>query len=142
MKNNVLLKTLLGIATGLYLLMPVFSFSAWLLAFPVMMIGSSLNNSEPPIFFFIAFGLFMFSILATNLLHFLIVPTYIVLLLRNQNAQETIRIILGIGLFFIPFLAAPIYYLVYILPADPPAWALQPATTTDTPKPVGEVLSD
>jgi hypothetical protein len=45
---------------------------------------------------------------------------------------------LGIGLFFIPFLAAPIYYFVYVLPAHPPVWAIQPVNKTSSSRPSGE----
>lgn len=142
MKNNILLKTLLGVATGLYLLMPVLAIGVWFLTFPMTAFFSIRNNSEPPILFFVGFALFMATMLFTNLLHFIIVPTYIVLLLRNNSAQEIIRIILGIGLFFIPFLAAPIYFLIYILPTNPPGWALQPVAITSPDQASGKESSD
>lgn len=125
MQNNPVLKILLGVGSALYLIIPLLAFISWLVAFPVIMISSNINGGDPPAGFFAFFGLFMFSILCANLLHFILVPVYIVLILQNQRAQDVLRILLGIGLFFMPFIAVPAYYLIYVLPAQPPAWALQ-----------------
>lgn len=37
---------------------------------------------------------------------------------------STIWVALGIGAFYMPYLALPIYYLIYIWPESSPEWAL------------------
>ena len=45
------------------------------------------------------------------------------IVIRNTTASESIRIILGIGVFFLPFIAMPVYYYLYIWRDQPPSWA-------------------
>lgn len=50
---------------------------------------------------------------------------YLVHVIKNTIASETLRIILGVGLFFMPFVSMPIYYYLYVWLDEPPEWARQ-----------------
>jgi hypothetical protein len=63
----------------------------------------------------------LFAVLSLAMLAF-----YLIHVIRNNVAQETLRVLLGLGFVFLPFLAMPVYYLTYVWPEQPPAWALAP----------------
>jgi hypothetical protein len=48
---------------------------------------------------------------------------YLIHVIRNTKADETVRITLGLGNFFMPFIAMPIYFYLFIWLEDPPGWA-------------------
>lgn len=49
---------------------------------------------------------------------------YLIHIILNKEGTDLLRILLGIGAFLMPYLAMPFYYFVYILPENPPEWAL------------------
>jgi len=44
---------------------------------------------------------------------------------KNKKGSDLLRIILGIGSIFMPYVAMPIYYFIYIWPDITPDWALE-----------------
>jgi hypothetical protein len=92
------------------------------------------SGGEPPMFMVGFPFLFMFVIFPLQFvyifLQFGLQVFYFIHLLKNTAAPEAARILLGLGIFFMPFLAMPIYYLMYIwrepatdaaIPPAPPA---------------------
>jgi hypothetical protein len=66
---------------------------------------------------------------------------YLIHVIKNNQALEVLRITLGVGSFYFPFIAMPAYYLIFIWPEQPPSWALapiKPITTDETPE--GETI--
>ena len=63
---------------------------------------------------------------------------YLVHTIKNTKANDAIRIALGLGHLFLPFVAMPIYYYLYIWREDPPAWAAVNARKID---PLGESIA-
>ena len=58
---------------------------------------------------------------------------YIIQIVENTKASKTIRILTKVGLFFLPFVAIPAYFLTYILPNNPPEWSLESLTSKKKP---------
>jgi hypothetical protein len=52
---------------------------------------------------------------------------YLVHVIKNKTGRDIWRVILGVGVFYLPYLAMPVYYFIYIWPEHPPQWALEPA---------------
>jgi hypothetical protein len=48
---------------------------------------------------------------------------YLVHTIKNARASDSMRIVLGLGHLFLPFVAMPIYYYLYIRREQPPEWA-------------------
>ncbi len=48
---------------------------------------------------------------------------YLVHTIKNTKASDAMRIVLGLGHIFLPFVAMPIYYYLYIWRENPPEWA-------------------
>ena len=48
---------------------------------------------------------------------------YLVHTIKNTKASDTMRITLGLGHLFLPFVAMPIYYYLYMWRQSPPPWA-------------------
>jgi hypothetical protein len=60
-----------------------------------------------------------------HILQFVLIPFYLIHVIKNVTASETFRILLGVGLFFLPFVAMPAYYYLYIWLDQPPVWAIE-----------------
>ncbi len=129
MQKSDFAKIVLGVATGVYLLVPLLLAGLWMITIPFVILANQ-QYSDPTVLFL--FVLFLFSLGASfaGLLHLVLMPIYISLLLRNTSGSLLVRTLLGIGLLFIPFLAAPLYYLLFVAPVEPPAWAREPYTET------------
>jgi hypothetical protein len=52
-------------------------------------------------------------------------------IIKNKNGLDVLRIILGIGCFYLPYLALPVYYFNYIWPDNYPDWALEEVSTLE-----------
>jgi hypothetical protein len=48
---------------------------------------------------------------------------YLIHTIKNTKASDAMRIALGLGHLFLPFVAMPIYYWLYIWRENPPDWA-------------------
>ena len=48
---------------------------------------------------------------------------YLVHTIKNTKASDSMRIVLGLGHLFLPFVAMTIYYYLYIWKENPPEWA-------------------
>jgi hypothetical protein len=48
---------------------------------------------------------------------------YLIHTIKNTKASDALRIVLGLGHLFLPFVAMPIYYYLYIWREHPPEWA-------------------
>lgn len=128
-------KILVGIATLWVTLYPVIFFIAWLfIFFGTFMFPFVLESPDvlPEIYL-----LMMLPFMAIFPLHFCtifiliaLVVFYLIHVIKNTQADETVRIILGIGNFFLPFIAMPIYFFIFIWQESPPAWAMAKEKTT------------
>ena len=122
MDLNKIVRILIGLATAWVTLYPVLFFAAWLTMFQSIAFTPATSRLEPPPFFS-AFTLILPVHCLTILLYMALIVFYLIHVIRNTNASETIRIILGVGIFFLPFVAMPIYYYLYIGRDQPPIWA-------------------
>lgn len=57
-------------------------------------------------------------------LHFILVVFYLAHIVTNHAAPGLGRILFAIGIFLVPVAVMAVYFLLYILPEEPPAWAL------------------
>jgi hypothetical protein len=63
---------------------------------------------------------------------------YLVHTIKNSKASDSMRIMLGLGHLFLPFVAMPVYYYLYIWRENPPEWAGAQARRVD---PLGESVA-
>lgn len=125
MKLNKSAKIIVGVGT---LFVAAFPFLFMVIFFlPIFLAGFGRGEEPSPAFvgaFFLIFPLMLlFSLLQMGLMIF-----YVVHVIKNSTASEAIRILLGVGIYFMPYIAMPTYYLVYVLPDTPPEWAQQQKT--------------
>jgi hypothetical protein len=64
--------------------------------------------------------------LEVGLLIFYLIHTF-----KNTKASDAMRIVLGLGHLFLPFVAMPLYYYLYIWRGNPPEWAAVRARKID-----------
>ena len=46
-----------------------------------------------------------------------------------MQLNKTAKVLVGLGIFFLPFIAMPVYFYIYIWLETPPKWALQPTVS-------------
>lgn len=116
-------KIIVGAATVLVALWPFLMMVFMFLPISLMVL-SGVEEPDPSFIFafFLIFPLMFFAMfLQIGLMVF-----YIAHIIKNKAASEILLILLGVGLYFLPFFAMPAYYLIYILPNEPPDWAMAP----------------
>ncbi len=132
MQLNKPMKILVGLATLWLAIYPFLFFAVWLfMAMGMGFFSTTSSGSEPPFFMFPFFAIFPLHCF-TILLQFVLMAFYLIHVIKNTKASETVRIILGVGCFFMPFIAMPIYFYIYIWLETPPAWAAQPQIVTSS----------
>lgn len=121
-------KITLGIITGAYMLVPLAYIFAILLLF-ASMISADVSGADEMMAAFSFFGSLSILVLVCllNLLHIGLLVFFLTHLVKNQQGLDFVRIVLGVGFFFLPWAAMPAYYLVYILPERVADWAQQRA---------------
>lgn len=115
-------KVLIGIGTLWFAIYPFLFVGGILLSMGILPLLADRSNSPEP-YMFSLFGLIFPIHLCTIFLGFGLMVFYLIHIIKNTKADETIRIILGVGNYFLPFIAMPIYYYLYIWLDSPPAWA-------------------
>ena len=122
-------KILVGLGTLWVTIYPILFFIVWLFTifgifiFPLAMDNLGTSPESFPLFmvpFIAIFPLHFFTIF----LMFALLVIYLIHVIKNTQADETVRIILGIGNFFLPFITMPIYYYIFIWREVPPDWAI------------------
>jgi hypothetical protein len=119
-------KILIGLATLWYVIYPIIFIGGMFLSMSVMPLLATRNNSSNPggpFMMFPFFGMIFPLHFCTIFIGMGLMVIYLIHVIKNTKADETIRIILGIGCFFMPFIAMPIYYYLYIWLENPPEWA-------------------
>jgi hypothetical protein len=135
------IKIIIGLATSFYSVAPFILVGVYFIFILSMipsfsMIEEGYNPEFPAYQFFFGFILFFGMIMLFNVLHFVLIPIYMTLLIKNKDGLEVLRIILAVGLIFLPFVAMPAYFLIYILPATIPGWASE-VRSLASPQPSG-----
>ncbi len=58
-------------------------------------------------------------------LHLILVAFYLLHLVTNHAAPVLVRLLFAVGFVLVPILIMAFYFSLYILPEQPPAWALK-----------------
>jgi hypothetical protein len=107
-------KTILGTATLLVTLLPLLIAVVWLApTFGLLPPEATFDVFE---FAFQRFEILTAAICVINLAIYALVAFYIIHLVRNKHMSETAKIVIAVTLFFIPYLAMPAYFLIYVWP--------------------------
>jgi len=109
------------------------AFTLWIMIYPVFFLVVLLGSFDSPIFtpltntsLYQTYGILGLLIP----IHLLSAPIglammifYIVHIIRNQAASQTIRIIMILIILLAPFIGMPLYYYAFIWLPTPPEWA-------------------
>lgn len=121
-------RILVGIATFWYTLYLLLTILGIVLFFGYVLLslmagGESVANL-PRLFREILSLEFMLPVhLCSLLLEVGLLIFYLIHTIKNTKASDAMRIALGLGHLFLPFVAMPIYYYLYIWRQTPPEWA-------------------
>jgi hypothetical protein len=129
MKLNKTWKVIIGILTLIAILAPFFYVMGVFMvigeSFFLMMGDPSTIPSEEEVFLFMKPIFYMMPLMMLgSMLQFAMSIFYLIHVILNKEGTDLLRILLGIGAFFLPYIAMPFYYFVYIFPETPPDWAL------------------
>jgi len=118
------IKILLGFLTAWVAIYPLAIIVTWF-SFMFIAIGAVEYQAAPENLVFPAIFLPIFIlIMCSSVLQISLTAFYLTHVILNKTGNDIIRVLLGISVFFFPYLGMPIYYFVYVLPANPPTWAL------------------
>ena len=129
-------RILVGMATfwyALYLLLTVVSIGLFFgYVFLALLAGGETVSSLGTLFRRILSLEFMLPIHGCSLLLEVgLLIFYLVHTIKNTRASDSMRIVLGLGHLFLPFVAMPIYYYLYIWKENPPEWAAAKESKVD-----------
>ncbi len=65
-----------------------------------------------------------FLVLCSSFLQIGLQAFYIIHVILNKSGGDVIRSVLAVGIFIFAIIAMPVYYFIFILPDNPPQWAL------------------
>jgi hypothetical protein len=121
-------KIVVGILTLWYALYLLLTFIGILILFGLVFIsivqgGESVLNLRVLFTRMPGFELFLSVHICGLFLEVGLLVFYLIHTLRNTKANDALRIALGLGHLFLPFVAMPVYYYLYIWRDDPPVWA-------------------
>jgi hypothetical protein len=116
-------KIIIGLFTAWIILSPFLFLGAWLIFVISLAVTPGQSQPNPNVLAWLILpGIFL--IICTSILHLGLQAFYLVHIILNNAGVEVVRVILGLGMILLPYLAMPVYYFIYILPDRPPAWAL------------------
>jgi len=121
MKLNKSIKLLVGGGTFWLFFYPLLFIVIWFLAISGFMFSSS---SESPFSMFSMFDLIFPVHCLTAIMQLVLIGFYLFHIIKNTLVSDTIRVIFGVGIFFVSFIAMPVYYYFFIWKDTPPKWAL------------------
>ena len=117
------IKILVGVLTLIVMLFPVGLFLLWGLMVSQVMRGPS--SDFPLQFLDIVFPAAFFIMCLFTLIMYALTAFYVTHAIKNQRGSDLVRILALLGVFFLPYLGMPFYYILYILIPTTPAWALK-----------------
>lgn len=114
-------KVFVALTTAWALVYPFLFFAVVLvLTFGAASLSIEQQGEGPPFLFFAIFPFHCLTILITlGLMAF-----YLAHIIKNTLVSDTLRVIFGVGVFMMPYIAMPIYYFFFIWrDEDVPSWA-------------------
>jgi hypothetical protein len=124
MKFNKAWKIILGVLTAWVALYP---FLMMLFMFPFFFFTATLDSrsAEMPTGFLTFLFIFFFFAMITAFLQMGMSILYLALIIKNKDVSDILRIVLGVGVFYMPFIAMPVSYFVFLWPESTPAGAME-----------------
>ncbi|MBN8579809.1 MAG: hypothetical protein J0L96_03990 [Anaerolineae bacterium] len=127
MKLDKSIKILVGGGTFWVLFYPLLFIIIWFLAIPGVMFSSP---SESSFSMFSMFDLIFPLHCLTAIMQFALMGFYLFHIIKNTLVSDSIRVVFGIGIFFMPIIAMPVYYYFFVWKDSPPKWALPEIKTS------------
>jgi len=121
MKLDKSIKILIGGGTFWLFFYPLLFIVIWFLAIPGFMFSPSSDSSFS---MFSIFDLIFPVHCLTAIIQIVLMGFYLFHIIKNTLVSDTIRVIFGVGIFFMPFIAMPVYYYFFVWKDTPPKWAL------------------
>ncbi len=117
------IKIIIGLLTAWVMIYPFFFIGIWFYSIFSM---STMDYQYLPDFstFSTTFLPIFFVVMCSSFLQLGLQAFYIVHIIINKTGGDVLRAVLGVGMFLLAILAMPVYYFIFILPDNPPQWAL------------------
>jgi hypothetical protein len=116
-------KVIIGLFTAWIVLSPILFLGACVLFAVILIATPGQPQPQSDAFGWLIFPFILLAI-CTSFLHLGLQAFYLVHIILNKAGADAIRVIFAFGMLFLPYLAMPIYFLIYVVPDHTPAWAL------------------
>lgn len=121
-------RILIGIMTVWYAIYLILTLIGILILVGVVFValmqgGESISNLRQLLRQILSLDMMLPIHLCSLLLEVGLLVFYLVHTIKNTKASDAMRIVLGLGHIFLPFVAMPVYYYLYIWKDNPPEWA-------------------
>ena len=131
-------RILVGLTTFWYTLYLLLTMLGILLFFGYVFLslmagGEAIENLRPLFRQILSLEIMLPIHLCSLLLEVGLLIFYLIHTIKNTKASDSMRIALGLGHLFLPFVAMPIYYYLYIWRQSPPEWASAKGTRITEP---------
>ena len=123
MKLNKIWKAIIGLFSLWVAIIPFLAVVTVFSYIPIVMTTEQSLPIELP-FAFYGFMIMMFLLTISSFLQMCLSVFYLTHIILNKKGIEILRILFGVGTFLLPYVVLPVYYFIYILPENPPEWAL------------------
>jgi len=137
MRLNKFWKTIIGLGTAWVVIWPLLMFLGWMTFIAIAIASSENKNLSDDVLIPTIFFPLLFMIMCSSFIQLGLTIFYLVHVILNKTANDGLRVIFGILIFLFSFIAMPIYYFIFILPENPPEWAManreatNPSSLTD-----------
>jgi hypothetical protein len=111
-------KIALGIATACEVIFPILIAFLYMIVFfltPLMMATDPKNVDSSLAFFFLGFLIFFMFMIFFSIFQIVLKILYLVLVIRNKKTTDQVKILFVLGTFYIPYIAMPLYFVLYYL---------------------------
>lgn len=131
MRLNKFWKTIIGLGTAWVVIWPFLMFLGWMIFIAIAIATSENTTLSDDVIIPTVFFPLLFMIICSSFIQLGLTIFYLVHVILNKTANDALRVIFGILIFLFSFIAMPIYYFIYILPENPPEWAMADREATN-----------
>lgn len=126
-------KIALGIATACEVIFPVMIAFLYMIVFflvPIMMTTNPGSMDSSLAIFFFGMMIFFFFMMFFTIFQLVLKILYLILVIKNQQTTDLVRILFVLGTFYLPFIAMPLYFVLYYMNEKTEKEETQPAEVT------------
>ena len=85
------------------------------------------------VFFFIGMMIFFFVMIFFSIFQIIMKVLYLIIVIQNKQSTDLVKILFVLGTFYFPYIAMPLYYVIYFLKENTEGQEIQKVEDTVSP---------